>query len=252
MKGDPGIVMRRRSPLEVLDLGMALVRADAGRIAMATLPAWALVAAVAAVLWTLSGWGAVAVAVVLGRICQVPTLFYASDRSAGNPQPVSQRRVARAVLSLVPQAALHGTLSLFAAVIPPAVIYVWGRAYFVAEVVVLERPEAGEWGRIGALAASGSGQVVAARLLGLAVETWAMVAAMMMGEFVMGTLLGLGQPFGVWWAGDPSPFLILGSLAAQPALAAARFAAYLDVRTRRECLDAWFTLWAASNAAGPG
>ena len=53
MIGESGIVLRRRSALEQIDLAVVLLRADWRRIFVATLPAWALAAAISAAGWWL-------------------------------------------------------------------------------------------------------------------------------------------------------------------------------------------------------
>ena len=89
-----------------------------------------------------------------------------------------------------------------------------------------------------------------ARAWMVAIEFWCVIAAELMGQLVVVELLQLGSGMGSLWNGEATPFLIVGTLLAQPLIALVRLAAYLDVRTRREGLDAWFALWTAANRPG--
>lgn len=248
MIGETGLVMRRRGSSELLDLAAVLLRRDARRIVWSCLPAWTIAALAAATCWWIEPWLGVLAGIFVGRLAQVPTLLVVSDRAAGRPQPVPFGRVLRGWWALVPTTLYYATGLLFAAVIPPLMLYVWGRMLFVPEVAVIERPESGVADRVSILAGAGTEDVVAARLWQVVLEVWSMVSITVMGNLVLTELLGLGEPFGSAWTGDASPFFILGSLGVQPLLSATRFCFYLNVRTRREGIDAWFLLWAATQS----
>ncbi|GDX82128.1 hypothetical protein LBMAG42_39390 [Deltaproteobacteria bacterium] len=249
MIGETGLVMRRRGSTELLDLAAVLLRRDARRVLLGVLPAWALAAASAAAAWWIDPWLGVLVGVFVGRLAQLPTLLVVSDRAAGRPQPGSLRRTFSGWWATVPTTLYYGIGLLFAALIPPLLVYVWGRMLFIPEVTAIERPESGAAERVSALAGAGTEEVAAARFWQVALEAWSIVSITSMGNLLVTDVLGLGEPFGSVWSGDASPFFILGSLVAQPMLSAIRFCFYLNVRTRREGIDAWFLLWATTQAS---
>lgn len=246
MIGETGLVMRRRSSTELLDLAAVLLRRDAQLVVRSVLPAWALAVTAAAGAWWMDPWLGVVAGLLVGRLAQLPTLLVVSDRAAGRPQPVSFGRTVRGWWSTVPTTLYYGIGLLFAAIIPPLMVYVWGRMLFVPEVTAIERPESGAADRVSALAGAGTEEVAAARLWQVGLEAWSIVSVSAMGNLVVSDVLGLGAPFGSLWSGDASPFFILGSLLVQPMLSAVRFCFYLNVRTRREGIDAWFLLWATA------
>lgn len=250
MIGETGLVMRRRGSTELLDLAAVLLRRDARRVIVSVLPAWGFAALAAVAGWWIEPWLGVLVGLFVGRLAQLPTLLVVSDRAAGRPQAVPFRRTLGGWWATVPTTLYYGIGLLFASVIPPLLVYVWGRMLFIPEVTAIERPEAGAADRVSALAGAGTEEVAAARFWQVAIEAWSIVSVTAMGNLVVTDVLGLGQPFGNAWGGDASPFFILGSLLVQPMLSAIRFCFYLNVRTRREGIDAWFLLWASAQA-GP-
>jgi hypothetical protein len=247
-----GVVMRRRGPTEVLDLATALLRVDAPALTRVMVPLGLVVGTVAAAFWLLEPWVGVLAGVLLGRVAQLPALLAASDRAAGRLPDLRVGRLFRGWLALVPGWFLYGVgyvAGSFLIVVPP---YLWVRGLYLPEVVVLERPEGGASARLTSFAAGAAGEAFQTRMWQVALEVWAMGAVALTGEFVLGSLLQLGAPFGSLWEGDASPFLLLGSFLAQPLLSTLRFCSYLDMRTRREGLDAWFLLWSAASAREPG
>lgn len=246
MTGESGIVLRRRGTLEQVDLAVVLLRADAPAVALATLPAWTFAAALAAPAWWLHPWLGVAVGLLLARLAQVPALLAASDRVTGAPVDLGMRRVLHATGKV---ALLDLGNVLLGALVSPflvPVVYLWMRWVFVPEVALLERPVSGARERIADLFAHGFVHAVGVRLWQVGVELWAAGTAAAAGALLLDDLLGLGSPFGTWWRGEPTPFFLLGALLAQPLLSVLRFCAYLELRTAREGLDAWFSIYSAA------
>ena len=250
MIGESGIVLRRRSALEQIDLAVVLLRADWRRIVVATLPAWVLASAMSAAGWWVHPWLGVAVGVLLARPAQLPALLAASDRVSGRTPDVSLSRTLSASLSVIG----NGVVNLFVAALS-TIVFVgppifWIRWTFAPEVLVLERPESAARTRIGDLSTHGLGEAISARVWQLAIEAWALLSFAMAGELLLHEVLQLGHPFGSWSDGDPTPFYVLGALAVQPLLSIVRFCAYLELRTQREGLDAWFAVYSASTEEG--
>jgi hypothetical protein len=250
--GQTGVVMRRRTATELIDLATALLRPDAGAMAKALLPIGVGVAACTGLAWLLDPWFGVAVGLLTCRLAQLPALLAASDRAAGRVPSLTAGRMFSGWAALLPGWVLYGlgyAVGSMLLVLPP---WLWVRSLFLPEIAVLERPEGGASARVSALSANAMGEMFVTRLWQVALEGWAVLGTALTAEFVMASVLQVGEPFGSLWAGDASPFLVVGAFLAQPLVSALRFCSYLDVRTRNEGLDAWFLLWAAASAPEPG
>lgn len=242
-----GVVMRRRGTPEVLDLATALVRVDAGPLLRRALPLAIPVAMATGLGWLLDPWLGVVAGVLVARLGQLPALLAASDRAAGRVPSLAWSRLLSGWAALAPGALLYAlgyVLGSPLLVLPP---YLWLRGLFRPEVVVLERPEGGAGARLGSFMAGAVGEILVTRMWQVAIEAWFMVGVALTGEFVIEVLFQLGAPLGSLLEGEASPLLVVGSFLAQPLLSVFRFCSYLDIRTRREGLDAWFLLWSAAN-----
>lgn len=243
---ETSLVLRRRRATEVVDLGVALLRSDAPAWARVYAP-WAALAALGALaLWVVDPWAAAAWAVVLARLGQAPVTLAVSERVAGR-SPVPRWTAQLTAYGRHSFAWIVATgMVIVSSLVFPIALWIWGRALYLPEVVVVERPASGTAGRIAALSGISAENVIGTRAWLLAVEVWAVLAGETIGQLLVDGVLQMGTPFGSLWDGEVTPYMILGFILVQPLLALIRFAAYLDVRTRTEALDAWFAVWAAS------
>ena len=249
---ETSLVLRKRKATEVVDLGVALLRGEATAWARVYAP-WAVLAALGAALaWTFDPWVAAAWALLFARLGQAPVTLAVAERVAGRPAvPPWTARLGAVGRSAFAQGLVTLLLAVCILVFPIAV-WVWGRALYLTEVVVVERPAAGTAGRVAALSGISAENVVATRAWLLAVEVWAVIAGEAIGQLVVDGVLQMGTPWSTLWDGAVTPYMLVGLIAVQPLLALIRFAAYLDVRTRTEALDAWFAVWTASAAGKEG
>lgn len=244
---ETSLVLRRRKATEVVDLGVALLRAEAPAWLRVYAP-WAALAAVGAfVFWYVDPWAGAFWAFLFARLGQSPVTLAVSERVAGrSPVPPWTAQLGAVGRNAFVQSAT-GALVVVSLLVFPVAIWLWGRALYAPEVVVVERPTAGTAGRIGTLSAVSGENVVATRVWLLAVEVFAILAGESMGQLFVDGVLQMGTPWGSLWEGEVTPYALVGLIACQPLLALIRFAAYLDVRTRAEALDAWFAVWTASS-----
>jgi len=246
------VVLRPRGPLEVFDLGMRLVSANARPVltlsAILVLPTWIGCAAIAWV-WPDLGWLAVTLAVTLGIPLQLPfallggRLLFSDD--------VAVRDVLRSWMGQMGPTFLVW-FAYGCAIALGLLMCGWGALFtvvptlYLAETTMLERvPFQRALRRSSRLASAQPGTAGAGALGWLVLTLW--FAAV--GEFGMQGLLGmvlqLGSPFGSAMNGDITPGLLLGLVAAQPAVAVYRLLLYVDVRTRVEGWDLQVRLRAA-------
>jgi hypothetical protein len=120
---------------------------------------------------------------------------------------------------------------------------------FVREVCLLEG--AGVFGAIGRASkfvhrqvSSGLGVLLAV----LAAPAVMAVAAELLGDAIVSTLLQLGSPFGELFKQGGSAYALLGFFLSVPVVAAARFLKYIDVRTRKEGWDIQLRFTAIASA----
>lgn len=249
------IVLRPRDPLEVFDLSVRFVRERWRPILRLTAvtvgPIW-LLCAIAS--WWFEGhWGLLAVPFVLAAPLQAPFTVL-SGRLLFADQ-VRVRSVLWEVLTRLPAliaAWIAGAVGwLFAAGVSCGILLPVTQAglLYLTEAALLERvgPQRG-LSRSMRLAAGHSG----ISFLG-AMSWWFLVAWMgfvgeLTGQFVVGSVLQMGQPFGAMLEGWVTPWLLGGLLLAQPAHAIYRLLLYVDVRTRVEGWDLQVALRAAGLA----
>lgn len=238
MKG-PGVAMRPREALELVDLGFVLVRQQARAVLRAGGPGLLTAAACAALAWLWWPPFGLAVALLGGRLAQ-GAMTTALGAVASGEAPSAPRRVHDAAVvlrtTLVPT--LVCTLFLAAG---PLALFFWKRNTWLTEVALLEG-EAAVSKRSSALSDAPGAPTWGVRCAGIALELWAAIAAEYSGRAILGGIFQVGEPFGSLVDGDVTPFLLAGVLIAQPWCCAVRLAAYLDARTRAEALDALFDL----------
>jgi hypothetical protein len=246
------VVLRPRGPLEVFDLGLRMVGSN-GRpmltLAAATVvPVWLPLAVFA---WWLpdQGWLAAFLAVVVGVPVQLPFTLLGGRLLFSDT--VSVREVLRAWLGLI--APTIGVWFLYGAALVIGMLFCgWGvlftlvPALYLAETTVLERvPMERGLRRSSRLASAHPGTAGAGALGWLGLTVWFALVGEYGMQALLGTVLQLGNPFGTLLGGAVTPGLLLGLLAAQPAIAIYRLLLYVDVRTRVEGWDLQVRLRAA-------
>lgn len=249
------IVLRVRTPFEVLDLAIRLAQVDAGPLArlaaIVVLPAFVLAWTVGIVSGSLA-WGLVTL-IVLSPWMQLPfTMLGArrlfdptvSVRDVLRQLPASWRAgVWRCVgLGVVVVASL---LSVGMAALPLTVAVV-----FLGEVLALEQIDLRTGlTRAVRLASDQATLAIVGTLTMWTLGAWCVLAAEVGGQAVLGFVLQLGQPFGAVVTGTLTPFVLAGVAVAQPVIAWYRLLLYLDVRTAIEGWDLQVALKAAAEAA---
>lgn len=239
-----GVALRPRDTGGLVDLGVALLRAEWRRVARGALPLLAGAFLVGLVAWREDAWLGLGLTWLLGRAAHVPVTRALGARASGAPAQGS-------VLGDLGRGALVSLLVTLGYVAAscffPIVFWVAWRSVFLPEVAMLERPSAGLLAR-GAAVSEAPG----AHPLGVVTWLWAadlfgFVAGELSGRAVVGDLLMVTELFANPDAFEPSVYGLAGVLAVQPFRAAVRFAGYLDARTRAEALDVFFALRAAAN-----
>jgi hypothetical protein len=127
-------------------------------------------------------------------------------------------------------------LSALALLVP--VIMVWPRIVFVHEASLLEGASPGAaFSRSTGFIKRVHGQVMALLPM-LLLMSWTFVyLCEALGQGLVSFVLQLGEPFGALDSQGGSPFALLGFFLSVPYVAAARFLAYTDIRTRKEGWD---------------
>jgi hypothetical protein len=234
------VAFRDRAFLDVMDLALRFVAANArlyAKLAFVALVPGALVTIGVARLWGWSaGW---IVAVLLSFIVQLPftvlasRLVFQKHVSARVVLAAAVREVARVTamrLAWLVVIALGSTMVL------PGL---WLGAIFlyVDEIMVLERsPIVAAFGRSQRLATSSMGESFAATAMVLGVPLVAVLMADIGGRALLGELLQLRAPQPVWVEGA-SVLGLLGWFGVIPYVTTARLFAYLNIRTRAEGWD---------------
>lgn len=246
------LVLRPRTSFEVADLAVAHARRElrplAALAAVTVLPAWI----VAVLLGFVAGhrvWAA-ALVVLFAPALQAPFTWLAGtrvfDASAGlGDLARAWRPVVRgAVLAVVRQVVvvLSGPVSLGFGTPAVGIFLTW-----TVESAVLERRGLADAVlRAVRLAAAAGTRTAIVWLGGLGVWAWGVVAFETTAMLVVGFVLQLGTPFGLAMDGVLTPWVLLGWLAVQPAVAVYRLVAWLDVRTISEGWDVHLALRAAA------
>jgi hypothetical protein len=253
------VVLRPRPLADVLDLAVPFCLAARGPLlrlaAVLLLPLLSLCAGLRQ-----AGWKPGAVwlaAVVSADLVEGAFTLAASELLFVEPDQLRVsavlarfgRNLPRALLCLfLTRLSLVLGLALF-----PLVPVIAVRFIFAREAVLLEGA-----GPVAALTRSHrlvTGHVLTAvGLLGalLAIPAAGLIAAELLGDAVVAQVLQLGHPLGQLWRDGISMFALAGFFLSVPVLAAARFLAYIDLRTRKEGWDIQLRFAALSADEGPG
>jgi hypothetical protein len=235
------VVLRPRSTAECVDLGLALLRAEWAGVLRESLPLFLLVTPVLVGSWYLWSWAALPVSLVGSYLIQVPALRLAAARVSGDKPVLGLRANLSGAGLLGMHGALVGIGVVLSLVMLPVAIWLGGRLVFVPEVVLVEGVRDRVQARVGQLLHRGGGRPYFACLWWVLVLGWAAFAGLFVLQLVGIDLLQLGR-----LSQDERVLAAaLGILAAGPVWAMMRFALYLDLRTRAESLDVFFSLWAS-------
>jgi hypothetical protein len=243
--GEASIVVRRRSLLEVVDLGFRFVAGvNVGlfaRLALVTLlPCWVMCALARFLL----EWSWVALwFLALSLLTLVQGVFTIAVGRLMFSESISARTVLVQFLRRLPTylGALIATRVLI--LLGSSVLILgpvaWISAAFVHEAVLLEG--ASSWIEAVRRSTSFSRHHGRSTFELLCVLTMIMISAIVTGEAlghgIVEFVLQLGKPFGSLWPDGGSLFAIFGLLACVPLCATTRFLAYIDARTRRDGWD---------------
>lgn len=234
------VVLRPRGALELVDLAVALLRADAGTVGRLAAIVLAPVAALSAVAFLVEPWAALGVAWVGGWFVQPVFTAWVARRLFADAVPLGALRddlgpigsavVLRVVAALIVTFTSPLTCGVSTSAAPWVVLW-------VGEVRQLERlrPEAAF--RRALELVGEAGVSLPTGLLLVLLPPMGAVAGEIVGQTLVFALLDLGLPWGLAVLGQGTPFLVAGVLVVQPLLAALRVLAYVDARTRREGWD---------------
>jgi hypothetical protein len=241
------IALRARLHPGAADLAVALFRAHGAAVLAAWWPAGLTSLGLALLLGYLGGPGIGPLTLwLLGPYASAPVTRVVGALLRGDAPPRSPGAILDAVLTRL--RGLFHDLAPFALVATllgsPLALVVWAGLPYTGEVLLLEPTGTRIWGRSGSLARAGANGIVL-RVVEVAVVAWLVLTAESTGQFVVGSLLQSGAPWGRLVDGVETPFLYAGLLAAQPAVALVRAAFYLDARVRIEALDRAFAVWDA-------
>ena len=239
------MVLRPRDALEGLDVCLAMFRAFAGpyaRLFAVVVVPLALGLGLASVLSGRSWWLVVAV-VAAAPALQAPftmltgRLLFADDVRVrgvlwdllGRAAPLLRATLTRGALALVPVLGAAG---------------VW-----LPETALLERVSV----RLGLercwrLAGGHFGAALVGSMSGIVLTVWGAAVGESTGQAIVGFVMQLGEPFGSVWAGELTPYAVVGAACVQPLIAVYRLVLYVDVRTRLEGWDLQVALRAAGLA----
>jgi hypothetical protein len=238
------VVLRPRGVFEIIDLAFRFVRARAlplyARLAaLLLLPSFAGCLALRYAL-ALPWSGAWITAISLGTVIQgaftvaIGRLFFSAEVSAREALGAFARRLPSYLAALL-GSRLILALSALTVILP---IVAWPRIFFVHEASLLEGGRAGAAIQRGDRLASGRfGAVVGSLLAVLGLQAVFVIASEILGQGIVADLLQLGEPFGSLRENDGSPYALAGYFLSVPYAAAARYLAYIDMRTRTDGWD---------------
>jgi hypothetical protein len=242
-----GLSLRVRSVAECVDLGLAILRADRVLI-WRSLRGWFLFCTPLVLLgWWLNPLLGLCVALGCGSLLQVPLLSIAAARAAGTAPKLGPGNILSAMFRVVRVGLLPGLASVALLLFPPASLWMWSRYTFLPEVLLVEEVKAGWTRRLQQLGDRVAGRSLSARFWQLSLLAYGALSGELVGQAVVDELFQMGTPYGSLMNGDLTPFPCLGILYTLPIWGLIRFALYLDLRTRSESLDVFFSLWQASS-----
>jgi hypothetical protein len=246
------IVLRERSPFDVLDLAFRLIRSRfwplARLSAVVLLPPWLVLAFLC---WMFSGhWAIAVIACAIAPIAQAPyTVLFGRMLFSDE---VRLREVLfdviRAMPTLVAMSAVGVAGAMVAAVVSCGAFLplVQGALMYAMEAALLERVGVERGLRRSWRLGFGHAGITTIGVLAFWVLTaWLAIVAEAAGQAVVDKILMLGTPFGSAVALQTTPWLVGGMLLAQPLYAVYRLLLYVDVRTRVEGWDLQVALRAA-------
>jgi hypothetical protein len=242
-----GLSLRARSVPECVDLGLAILRADR-KLIWRSLRGWFLLCTPLVLLaWWAHPLIGLAIALSSGSLLQLPLLTIAAARAAGTAPKLDLRSTLSAMFRVVRVGLLPSLASFILLLFPPAAVWIWSRYTFLPEVLLVEEMKSGWTRRLQQLGDRVAGRSLAARFWQMALLGYGALSGELVGQAVVDELFQLGTPFGSLMNGDLTPFPCLGILYSLPIWGLVRFALYLDLRTRSESLDVFFSLWQASS-----
>jgi len=233
------IALRPRSPLDVFDLALRLLRERARPFfTMACVALGPALVALLGLLWLTGGslWLVLPV-LFAGLFLQAPftvlaaRLLFADQVAVG----ASLWGVLSRGWGLLLVWAVLDLLLIFTAALS---VMLWPIFLYTAEAVLLER--VGIARAVARSASLMSGQPIGAlvgAMLRVALPLWGLVAGELSGQLLVDFVLQLGQPFGSLATGYLTPFALAGLLLVQPLTAVFRLLLYVDARTRQEGWD---------------
>jgi hypothetical protein len=250
------VVLRARSPLEVFDLSMRVIRDWALPIAkvagVVLLPPWVL--ATAALLVTDEGLIVGLTLLVFAKMLQTPFTVLASLMLFSSEAPTLATVMSRSIaLTSRTSAAwfaawVQFVLSGLLLFVPWFILQPW--SLFFPEAVLLEGVSSSRaMRRAMALSRAEPARAMFGATILLASAAWVVMACELAGQGLVGTVLQAGTPFGSAIDGDVTPFVLLGVVLAQPLIAIVRLMFYVDVRTSLEGWDLDVALRAAAEEA---
>jgi hypothetical protein len=235
------IVLRQRGALDVLDLALRFVVANASVYAkvtaVAVLPAALISCGLA---WSVGwGWGWTAT-LLLALLVEAPftvlasRLVFESEVRVRDVLVASLRALPRLfVLRLIQLVVVSVGLMLF--ILPG--LWMGVLFLFVVEAAILERATiSAAISRSRRLTTGRSGLAITAATLLFLLHAGATFLGDDVGRFVIASLFQFHEPEALWTAGG-SPLALMGFWLFIPYGATARFFAYLDLRTRSEGWD---------------
>lgn len=229
------VVLRPRTPMEVVDLAAAWVRAEAwpllGLVSVLVLPVFGVACLQLAVGQPIV---AVVTCVLVAPTLQLATTWFVGQRLFDPDYGVGELwgeigRLMRASLALWSVMIGGVASSVFLLFLPlPGMMAI---GIFLPETLVLEGHRVGSATvRATSMVGDVLGRAVVGVIVLVAVGAWVVVGTELAGDAMLASVLQLGRPFGSAWNGDVTPWVLLGWLVAQPVVSLVRLLLYLDVR----------------------
>lgn len=241
-----GVVLRRRSAMGCVDLGILLLRADTRVYLWSFVPFLIVALGAGLALLPVAPWAAPLVVRTIAWLGQAPLVQIAGTRAAGlTPEVIRPlaglTSAGRLLLATLPYLALISASCIFPLGTPILMLMF----LFLPEVALLEQPPSGVLARMTSLGSKSIDVALSARAWLLGLELYITLGAELLGVLMIELLLGIPVPWGHFWELEVSPVLLLGLIMAQPVCAMVRLAFYLSARTKVEALDVYFGLWKA-------